>query len=61
MKALPRTANELVGTYRTFGTEGPAYQVLAKSSEEKVRIVVLESGEELEYPVRHALDDPEAE
>ena len=52
--------NELVGTYRTFGSEGPVYQVEAKVDESKVHIVVVESGEELDYAVDRALADPEA-
>jgi hypothetical protein len=61
MKLLPPTADDLVGTYRTFGAEGPAYQVLAKADGRTVRVQVLESGEEVDYPVQQALADPEAE
>ena len=61
MKTLARTADELVGTYRTFGTEGPAYQVLHKLDERTVRVRVVETGEELDYPAQQAFDDPEAE
>ena len=41
--------------------EGPVYKVLSKVGEAKVRIVVVESGEELDYLVERALLDPEAE
>ena len=41
--------------------DGPVYKVLAKVSEPKVRIVLVESGEELDYLVERALLDPEAE
>lgn len=61
MKTMPCTADDLIGTYRTFGTEGPAYQVVAKRPGDKLRVRVLESGEELDYPVQHAIADPEAE
>jgi len=61
MKTLARTADDLPGTFRTFGTEGPVYQVLRKSGPDKVRIQVIESGEELDYLVSRALKDPEAE
>jgi hypothetical protein len=61
MKLLPRTADELIGTYRTFGADGPAYQVLSKRDGQTVRVRVLESGEEVDYPVPQALADPEAE
>ena len=61
MNTLARSADELVGTYRRFGMDGPVYKVLAKVSEPKVRIVLVESGEELDYLVERALLDPEAE
>jgi hypothetical protein len=60
MNTLARTAEDLVGSFRTFGAEGPAYQVLEKCGEDAVRVRVLETGEELDYPARQALADPEA-
>ncbi len=57
---IPRTADEIVGTYRSFGTEGPVYQVTAKTNGKKVHVVVVQTGEELDYPVEQALADPEA-
>ena len=41
--------------------DGPVYKILAKVSEAKVRIVVVESGEELDYLVERARLDPAAE
>jgi hypothetical protein len=61
MKLLPRTADDLIGAYRTFGAEGPPYQVVSKRDGQTVRVRVLESGEEVDYPVQQALADPEAE
>ena len=61
MKTMARDANGLVGTYRTFGADGPVYQVLRQLDERSVRIAVVETGEELDYPAQQALDDPEAE
>ncbi len=61
MKTLARTADELVGTYRSFGADGPVYHVLRKSDGGNVRVCVVESGEELDYPAQQALNDPEAE
>jgi hypothetical protein len=60
--ALSRPDNgaDLVGTYRRFGEIGPAYQVLATREAGQVSILVLESGETLDYPVREAREDPEA-
>ena len=53
--------NDLVGTFRTFGPEGPAYQVVEKRDEDSVSVRVLETGEELDYPIRQAMADPVAE
>jgi hypothetical protein len=51
----------VVGDFRTFGPDGPAYQVLEilDAPEGRVRIQVLESGETLDYPALQALQDPE--
>lgn len=56
----PRT---LVGSWRRFGTAGPVYQIIAigrgiANDQPLLRIRVVESGEELDYPVVKALDDP---
>lgn len=53
----------LVGSWRRFGTEGPVYQIVSigtASVDDRptLRIHVLESGEELDYPLAKALDDP---
>ena len=61
MKTLARTVDDLVGTYRTFGVEGPVYQVLRKVNETTVRVVVVATGEELNYSAEQARNDPEAE
>ena len=61
MKMLAPTADRLIGTFRTFGAGGPVYRVTGKAGETKVRIVVVESGEELDYLLERALKDPEAE
>ena len=61
MNMLARTADDLIGTYRMFGADGPVYRVIGKAGEGKVRIVVVESGEELDYLLARALSDPEAE
>lgn len=58
-------ANKLIGQFRTFGSYGPAYQVLGISlhdvnGQESVRIKMIISGEEVDYPVEQALADPEA-
>ena len=61
MKTHACTADDLVGSYRTFGELGPVYRILRRSSDTKVRVLVIESGEELDYLVERALNDPEAE
>ena len=55
----------LVGTFRRFGALGPAYEILGVGNEDKqkgilLNVRVLDSGEELAYPYRQAVDDPEA-
>ena len=52
--------NDIVGSFHRFGEMGVAYEVMAISSDETVRIQVLESGEILDYPVSHVLLDPSA-
>ena len=61
MKTVAHSAEDLSGTYRTFGADGPLYKVIGKVDETKVRIVVVESGEELDYLAERAVRDPEAE
>ncbi len=57
--------DSLVGTFRTFGIFGPAYEILqinepASGPNVTVRIRVVESGEQLDYPLSDTLDDPQA-
>jgi hypothetical protein len=56
----PRTAAELVGTFSTFGDYGPTYQVVSTVNGQKVHVVVVQTGEELDYPTEQALNDPES-
>lgn len=51
----------LAGSIRTFGTEGPAYEVLHEVDTLTVRILVLTTGEELNYPAADARQDPLAD
>lgn len=53
----------LIGTWRRFGTFGPAYEIIAKgkklpTGDETLRIRVIETGEELDYKLADVLDDP---
>jgi hypothetical protein len=56
-----RHADDLIGTFRSFGEFGPVYQVVRKVDESSLHVVVLQTGEALDYPVNRALNDPEAE
>ena len=56
--ASPPTAADLVGSFRTFGEYGPVYQVVSTMNGQKVHVVVVQTGEELDYPVEQALRDP---
>ena len=56
----PKTAADLVGTFRTFGDYGPAYQVVSTVNGQKVHVVVVQTGEEPDYPAEQALSDPES-
>jgi hypothetical protein len=52
--------------FRRFGPFGPAYEILDVAGElpggdRLLRIRILESGEEAEYRLSHAIQDPEAD
>jgi hypothetical protein len=53
-----------VGEIRQFGPYGPEYEILAEARPENGRrmakIVLVRTGEELDYPVDAILLDPEA-
>lgn len=47
--------------FQRFGDAGPAYEVLGWGKKPgHVRIHVFDSGEECDYPIEHAKDDPAA-
>ncbi|MEQ1672611.1 MAG: DUF5397 family protein [Hyphomicrobium sp.] len=53
----------IIGTFRTFGQLGPVYEIIgvcepATGTTVNLQIRVVESGEQLDYPLSHALDDP---
>lgn len=53
----------LVGTVRRFGLAGPPYEILgpaapSASGEAMMRIHLLESGEDADYPIADILEDP---
>ena len=51
---------DLVGTVHRIGDVGPPYKIVSVAGPGRVRIVVLDSGETLDYPVSDARNDPEA-
>ena len=53
----------LVGSFRRFGLFGPPYEVLGPGTpghtgEQRLRIRLIETGEEADYGVEHILADP---
>ena len=53
----------LVGSIRRFGLEGPPYEVVGPAAtgadgKARMHVRVLESGEELDYPVESLIADP---
>ncbi|MCF7785439.1 MAG: DUF5397 domain-containing protein [Prosthecobacter sp.] len=56
----PSAPVDLMGSCRSFGEYGPVYQVTGKVSGHKVHVVVMETGEELDYPIEQAAQDPVA-
>lgn len=57
---LPPAAARLK-KYQTFGEDGPMYEVLGLGvTPDTVAIRVFDTGEELDYLLERALEDPEA-
>lgn len=54
----PPVALALVHQVRRFGPHGILYEVLSVVDAESVHIVVIETGEELDYPIASVLEDP---
>lgn len=64
-RVLTVSLDSIIGSFRTFGRNGPVYEVLraiepAAGDHVMLRVCVIESGEELDYPLSDALDDPVA-
>lgn len=62
MENLP-TPRELVGTIRRFGLTGPVYEVLEvtngrEDQSAELRVVIPETGEELDRPYAQVVVDP---
>jgi hypothetical protein len=53
----------LIGSWRRFGSAGPVYEIVGVTEPKaadrpQMRIRVLETGEELDYPLTDLLEDP---
>ena len=51
---------DLIGSLHTIGEMVPAYQVVATSGGGAVQIMILESGDLLDYPASSVREDPRA-
>lgn len=65
MASLPSydPAHDVIGSIRTFGEYGPMYQVTgytesSPEGEQRVSLLVIESGERLDYDLQAVLEDP---
>ena len=56
---VTRDAERIVGSYHRIGHFGPAYEVLRLLNDKEALIVLLETGEEVEYPIEDILTDPD--
>lgn len=64
-RKLTLPLDAVIGSFRTFGGLGPIYEVLravepATGDNVMLHIRVVESGEELDYPLSDAVNDPVA-
>lgn len=57
----PPVPADLVGSYRSFGEFGPVYQVTGRVNGQKVHVVLVQTGEEIDYPIEQAIQDPAAQ
>jgi len=52
----------LVGTWRRFGPIGPVYEIIGAGRETNndqiMRVRIVETGEEADYPLASIIDDP---
>ena len=66
MNAVLPQSQALIGTCRRFGEYGPVYEITGiashnASGEQMVRIHVFDSGEDADYKLADAIDDPAAD
>jgi hypothetical protein len=58
---VPADTRQFIGEVRRFGPFGPAYEVVDTAPEREMTIIVIETGEKLQYPLADLLADPMAE
>jgi hypothetical protein len=51
----------LIGQIRRLGEYGPAYEIMSVDNAGTVVIEVIESGEQVKFPIAEVLEDPMAE
>lgn len=51
-------SESLIGSIRRFGKNGILYEILGDADKDTVRIRVIETGEETNYPKSHTARDP---
>jgi len=64
MDAVHVEAHALIGTFRRFGEVGPFYEITGIGNPDgegrpQMSILVVESGETLDYPLSDILEDPQ--
>ena len=52
---------KLIGQIRRLGSAGPAYEIMSVDDAGNVVIEVIESGEQVKFPISEVLEDPMAE
>jgi len=63
MDAIQIESQALIGSFRRFGSLGPIYEIIGQGEPDRhgapqMSILVVESGETLDYPVNDILEDP---
>ena len=56
----PEDPRQLVGQIRRLGEYGPAYEIMSVDDAGTVVIEVIESGEQVKFPIAGVLEDPMA-
>jgi hypothetical protein len=57
----PEDPGQLVGQIRRLGDHGPAYEIVSVDDAGNAVIEVIESGEQVKFPIAEVIEDPMAE